>query len=155
MFETAISFLGGTAFRLIFGSVMDWVKAKQEHQHELDMQRLQAELETARHARDLERIQVQSSLNIKEITVAGDVAEQKVMADAFLEAVRATGNKVGVAWVDAWNAAIRPSGATLSLTIWMCTMVTASFVLNDFDKGLIAAFLGIFVGDRIHVKGRV
>ena len=166
MFETAITFLGGTAFRLVFGSVMDWFKAKQDHQHELEMQRLQSELESSRHTRDMERIQMQSALNVKEIQVVGDVAEQKLMADAFLEAVKATGTKTGVAVVDAWNASIRPAGATFSLAVWIGSVLAAYFaadaalvasgtVLTDFDRSLISAFLGVFVGDRIHTKGRL
>jgi hypothetical protein len=166
MFETAITFIGGTAFRLIFGSVMDWFKAKQDHQHEMDMLRIQSELDAQRHNRDMERIQMQSALAVKEIQVVGDVAEQKVMADAFLEAVKATGVKTGIGLVDAWNASIRPAGATFSLVVWIGSVIAAYFaadaalvasgaVLTDFDRSMISAFLGVFVGDRIHSKGRL
>lgn len=154
MIEAMLSFLGGTAFRLIFGSVMDWLNKRQDHQNEMDLQRLQSELEAARHTRDLERIRLQSDLKVTEVKVMGDVEEQKTMADAFLEAVRATSVKTGVAFVDAWNASIRPAGASLSLVFWIGTIVSASFVLTDFDRGLIATFLGVFVGDRIHTGAK-
>lgn len=152
MLSTLISFLGGTAFRLVFGSIMDWLNKRQDHQHEMELQRLQSDLEAARHSRDLERIRLQSDLKVTEVKVMGDIAEQKVMADAFLEAVRSVGTRTGVAFVDAWNASIRPAGATVSLLVWVGTMIAASMVLTDFDKTLIAAFLGIFVGDRIHYR---
>lgn len=154
MIMTLVSFLGGSAFRLIFGSVMDWANKKQDHDQEMELQKLQAELDAARHTRDLESIRLQSELNVKEITVQADAAEQKVMADAFLEAVKATGTKTGVLWVDAWNGIIRPSGATVSLILWVSAMATAGLVLGDFDKTLISAFLGVFVGDRIYTRGK-
>lgn len=152
MLTALFSFLGGSAFRLIFGAVMDWFNKRQDHRQEMELQRLQAEMEDKRHARDLERIKLQSDLKVTEVKVIGDVAEQKAMADAFLEAVKATRGKTGVLWVDAWNASIRPAGATVSLTIWIGTMVAAGLVLSEFDRTLIAAFLGIFVGDRIHTR---
>lgn len=166
MLTALFSFLGGSAFRLIFGAVMDWMNKRQDHAQEMDLQRLQSELEEKRHARDLERIRLQSDLNITEVKVMGDVAEQKAMADAFIEAVKATGQKSGVPWVDAWNGIIRPCGASVSLLLWIAsvlvaftvadmTMIKAGLVLSEFDRTLIAAFLGVFVGDRIHTRGRM
>lgn len=154
MFAALFSFLGGSAFRLVFGAVMDWLNKRQDHLQEMDLQKLQSDLDAARHARDLERLRTQSELGIKEVQVMADAAEQKAMADAFAEAVKATGQKTGVSWVDAWNASIRPAGATVSLAIWIGTMLAAGLVLKEFDQTLIAAFLGVFVGDRIHAKGR-
>lgn len=155
MLTTLLSFLGGSAFRLIFGSVMDWFNKRQDHQHEMQLQRLQAELEAGKHTRDLERIRLQSDLNVREVQVVAAAAEQKAMADAFLEAVKATGQKTGVAWADAWNAVIRPSGATVSLVAWVVSIAVAGFVLGEKDWVLISAFLGVFVGDRIYVRGRI
>ena len=83
---TLLSFLGGSAFRLLFGGVMDWLNKRQDHQHEMELQRLQSELEAARHTRDLERLHLQAELAVQEVKVMADAAEQKVMADAFLEA---------------------------------------------------------------------
>lgn len=149
---TLFSFLGGSAFRLIFGGVLDWMNKKQDHQHEMELQRLQADLEAGRHERNMASIRLQSDLNITEIKIAGDAAEQKVLADAFMEAVKSTGHATGVKWVDAWNSSIRPAGASVSLMIWVGTMIAASLILTEFDQTLISAFLGVFVGDRIHAR---
>jgi hypothetical protein len=149
-----LSFLGGTAFRLIFGAVMDWLNKDQDHKHEHAMQQLQNAIDDARHARDLERIRLQSDLKVTEVKIVSDAAEREVMTTAFLEAVKSTSVKTGVRWVDAWNASIRPAGATIALTIWVATMIAAGFSLSDFDKELIAAFLGVFVGDRIHNRNK-
>lgn len=154
MMTALFSFLGGSAFRLIFGAVMEYITKQQDHSQELEMQKMQSELDAARHARDLERLRLQSDLDVKEVHVKADAAEQGVLVDAFLEAVKATSQKTGVWWVDAWNGSIRPAGATVSLVLWVGTMVTAGLVLTEFDQTLIAAFLGVFVGDRIHTQAR-
>lgn len=160
---TLLSFLGGSAFRLLFGGVMDWLNKRQDHLHEMELQRLQSDLEASRHERDMARIRLQTDLKISEVKVMGDVAEQKAMADAFLEAVKATQVVTGVRWVDALNAVIRPSGAIISLLLWIVSvavafnvadvaMIKAGAVLTEFDRTLISAFLGVFVGDRIHTR---
>lgn len=149
---TLFSFLGGAAFRLIFGSVMEWLNREQEHTHEVALQQLQSELDDKRHARDCERIRLQADLKVTEVQVVSDAAERQVMGDAFLTAVRATTIQTGIRWVDAWNQTIRPAGASLALLVWVVTMAVAGFVLTDFDKELMAAFLGIFIGDRIHQR---
>lgn len=169
---TLISFLGGGAFRLIFGGVMEYLNKRQEHQQELDRLRLQDEIEDRRAERQASIIRLQSELNIKEVQVAGDIAIEKAAADAFAEAVKATAVKTGIGWVDAWNAAIRPCGASISLLIWTVSMILAFWVamnaidqlsaantvkavhdsLSEFDRTLISAFLGVFVGERIHKR---
>ncbi len=150
MFTALFSFLGGSAFRLIFGAVMDFMNKRQDHEHEMDLQRLQSELEAQRHNRDMERIHLQAQLQVQQVQVVADAAISQAEANAFLEAVKATGVKTGVWWADAWNQSIRPAGATVSLLIWIATMVAAGFMLREFDETLIAAFLGVFVGERIH-----
>ena len=85
------------------------------------------------------------------LTVSGQNSNNSVrVTNAFMEAVKATAVKTGVAWADAWNQSIRPAGATVSLLMWVVTMAAAGFVLREFDETLIAAFLGVFVGERIH-----
>lgn len=150
MFAALFSFLGGSAFRLIFGGVMDFLNKKQDHNQEIESQKLQSQLEAERHTRDMARLQLQADLGVKEIQVASDAAIAKGELDGFVEAVRASTTKSGVAWADAWNQSIRPAGATVSLIIWISTMVGAGFILREFDETLIAAFLGVFVGERIH-----
>ena len=116
---TLFFFLGGTAFRLIFGQVMEWLNKRQDHLHEMDMAELQSRLEGDRHTRDMDRIKLQSDLNVKEVVVQADAHVRASEAEAFIEAVKATQVKSGVTWVDGWNGAIRPAGATIALTLWL------------------------------------
>lgn len=147
MIEALITFLGGSAFRMVWGEVSSYFTRRQEHAHELDSMRLQSELEAGRHARDLERLRLTSDLGVREVQVAGDVALGKVEADAWLEVVRATGRQTGIAWVDAWNGAIRPALATLAALVVVYGVVQAGTV-DEWTQGLVAAILGVYVADR-------
>lgn len=148
MFSALFSFLGGSVFRMIWGEVANFVQKKQDHAHELEMQRLQAELESGRHARDMERIRLQSDLNVKEVTVMGDLAIQKVEADAFVEAIKASAVPTGVRWVDAWNGSIRPAAATIALCLWVLALSRSGFITNDWDRELVGVIIGFFFADR-------
>lgn len=150
MFMTLISFLGGSAFRLIFGAVMDYLNKQQDHQHEIAFQKIQAEFDAQKHERDMVRIELQAKLGVQQVEVMASAAVSQSEASAFVEAVKATGVKSGVSWVDAWNQSIRPAGATIALLVWIASMVSVGFMMREFDEQLIAAFLGVFVGERIH-----
>jgi hypothetical protein len=149
---TLISFLGGSAFRLIFGGVMDFFNKRQEHTHEMTLLRLQSDLDAQRHQRDQESIRLQAELGVKQVMVQADARMQEQEMDAFIAAVKNTGVKTGINWVDAWNGVIRPAGASIALLVWVGTILANSFQFTDFDRELIAAFLGVFVGERIHNK---
>ena len=142
------SFLGGSVFRMIWGEVANFVQKRQDHAHELEMSRLQAELEAGRHERDMARIKMQSDLQVKEVTVMGDLAIQKVEADAFVEAIKASAVPTGVRWVDAWNGSIRPAAATIALCLWVLALSNAGFTTGDWDKELVGVILGFYFADR-------
>lgn len=148
MLGALFSFLGGSVFRMIWGEVASFVQKKQDHAHELEMSRLQADLEAGRHARDLERIKLQSDLKVTEVQVMGDVAVQGKEADAFVEAIRAASVPTGVKWVDAWNGSIRPAAATISLCLWVLALAHNGFITHDWDKELVGVILGFYFADR-------
>lgn len=142
------SFLGGSVFRMLWGEISAaWTK-HQDHKHELALMRVQAEMEAARHARDVERIRVQAELKVQEVQVMGDLAIQKTEADAFVEAIKAASKPIGIFFIDAWNGAIRPAMATVALAIWVLALYRAGFVPSEWDKELIGGVLGFYVADR-------
>lgn len=147
MFSAVLSFLGGSAFRMLWGEVSAWLNKKQDHEHEIERMRLQADLDAAQHSRNLESIRVQAELGVKTIAVQAEADIGRIEAEGWLEAVKATGKTVGIAWVDAWNAAIRPGGAT-----WAIAMLTLdAFALAKVGENtaqVCFAFLGLFVADR-------
>jgi|SRR3990167_2832525 len=143
-----ISFLGGSAFRMIWGEVSSYFKQRQEHAQELESLRLQGALEDARHKRDLERIQLQSELGIKEVTIAGDMAIAKTEAEAFVEAMKNANKPTGNRFIDAWNGSIRPQYAEIALLLWLLKLGSQGFTMDEFDMGLLAVIAGFFFADR-------
>lgn len=147
MLSAILSFLGGSVFRMIWGEVSAWVNKKQDHQHEVERMRLQAELDEKAHQRRMESIRFEAEQQVKVIQVQAEAAVGQVEVEGWLEAVKATGRAIGVAWVDAWNAAIRPGIAT-----WGVVMLTLeAFAVAQVTEGtasVIFAAIGIFVADR-------
>lgn len=148
IFSALFSFLGGSAFRMIWGEVSDFFKKRQEHAQQLDMMTLQGKLEGERHERDLARLKLQADLQVKEVQVMGDLAIQKTEAEAFVEAMKTAMKPIGIAWVDAWNGSIRPAMATIALSLWVLALYRQGFITGDWDRELIAGILGFYVADR-------
>lgn len=147
MIEALLSFLGGTAFRMIWGEVSAWLTARQEHKREVERMRLQGELDAAAHERNLAGQRLQAELGIKVIEAQAVAREGEIEASAWLAAVQATTQRVGIAWVDAWNALIRPGVAT-----WAVLMLTARELqwvpLTATTEAVAFAALGLFLADR-------
>lgn len=152
MFGALFSFLGGSVFRMIWGEVASWLNKRQDHQHEMEMLRLQGDLDAARHARDLERIKLQSDLGVREVEVRAAAAITQTETDAWLQAVRDVGKQTGIRFLDIWNGIIRPLLATLAITVVVAEIARNGFVLSDWDRELVAAILGIYVADRALLK---
>ncbi len=148
MIETLLAFLGGNAFRLLFGEISNaWTKW-QDHRHELAMLQAQQLAEAARHAQNLEAIRVQAELGVQTIRVQGEADVARTESDAWLEGVKATTARTGVAWVDAWNGAIRPALATMCMLLIAGDWVQAGWDLDNYSWTLISAVIGIYIADR-------
>lgn len=152
MMTGLLSFLGGSAFRMIWGELSAFFTAKQQHRQELDRLKLQESIDAAAHARNLESIRLQSELGIKTIEAQRDSALSQIEVDAWSEVVRSTTKKTGITWIDAWNGAIRPLMATLSIFIVVAEAVATSFVLSEWTQSLVATVLGLYVADRSLAK---
>jgi len=147
-----LSFLGGSAFRMVWGEVASYFTKRQEHAQELERMRLQNELEATRFSRDQERIRLQADLKVQEVKVVGDIAVQSAEANAFIEAIKAAAKPIGIWWVDAWNGSIRPCMATVALAMWVLALYRAGFIPTEWDKELIAGILGFYIADRTLAK---
>ena len=152
MFSALFSFLGGSAFRMVWGELSAWFKAKQDHAYEIERMRLQGELEAAQHSRNLEAIKVQAALGVKVIEAQREADVARIEADAWLDAVRAVGRQTGIKFVDAWNGGIRPGLATISILAVVCEIVALGFLMTEWHKELFGAILGIYVADRSLAK---
>lgn len=151
MISAILSFFGGTAFRMIWGEISHFVTAKQEHAQEMDRMRLQGELEAAQHGRNLDSIRLQAELGVKVIQAQSEADIGKIEAEGWLEAVKGTTKVIGIAFVDAWNAIIRPGVAT-----WSVVMITlgefALVTLSDNTLMVCSAALGIYLAERNLMK---
>lgn len=151
MISALVSFLGGSVFRMLWGELSAWLTKAQDHKHELDRMHLQAELDRSQHQRHIESIRVQAELGVKTIQVQAEAAIGELEAQGWLEAVKGTTKTVGIKWVDAWNAVIRPGVAT-----WAVLMMTAGelglMLLSDNTLAVTGAALGIYLADRNLMK---
>lgn len=148
-----LSFLGGTAFRWIFGEALDFFKKKQEFQSELELRRLEHEQERERHQWQQEAIRAHAEMGIKVIEAQADADERRGAAQVFLAAVQGV-NKASerTDWVGKWNAAIRPALATVAMVCLVgesLHLMTLSALFAEVS----CAVLGVFVGERIS-RGR-
>lgn len=153
MFTALISFLGGNAFRLIFGEIAAYFSKKQEAALEIERLKVQGELDAAQHARNLEAIQLHADLGEKEIRVKSEVAIEQTEVDAWAQAVSDVGKRTGIVFLDIWNGGIRPALATMAMAIVVIQTARAGFVLDDWTRELVGAILGIYVADR-HLSKR-
>jgi hypothetical protein len=152
MLTTLISFLTGSVFRMIWGEASAWLTKMQDHSQEIERMRLQGELDAQQHARNLEAQKLQAHLGVQVIRVQGEEDIGRVEADGWLEAVKATGRAIGVAWVDAWNAAIRPGVATWAIVMLTCAEFHLITQLSENTASVCAAALGIYLADRSLMK---
>lgn len=151
MLTTLLSFLGGSAFRMLWGEISSWLNRRQDHAFELERLRLQGELDAAQHARNLDAIRLQAELGVKTIEVAAQGEIDKIAADAWREAVRATATVTGIWLVDLWNGVIRPALASVAIVAWVGNFA-GWWALAENDWMLVGAVLGIYVADRTLFK---
>lgn len=148
MLSALFSFLGGSVFRMIWGEASSYLNKRQDHQHESEMIRLQASLDEAKHARDLEQLRLANELGLKTIEVQKDAAIAQAEVDAFSRAIEAAARPTGIKWVDAWNGAIRPSYASVALGLWLVKVAAQGFKMDVFDAELLAVVAGFYFADR-------
>jgi len=154
MISALLSFFGGSAFRMIWGEVSSWLNKRQDHSFEIERLRLQAEHDAAQHARNLEAIKVQAELGVQTIRVAAEGEVDKIAADAWREAVKATTASTGIWLVDLWNGVVRPLLATVAIAAWIGNFC-GWWVLAENDWYLVGAVLGIYVADRsLYKRGK-
>lgn len=152
MFSAVLSFLGGSAFRMLWGEVASYFTAKQSHKYEIERLRVQNDLDAAQHARNLEAIKVQADLGVKTIEVQSQAALAATDADVFRTAVEAVGKPIGIKWVDAWNATIRPLLATAAIVVLGQEIIANGGTPTPHVLLICDAILGIYVADRSLAK---
>jgi len=148
MISSLISFIGGSAFRMMWGEVAAFVKARQDHKHELDLLTAQAQLEAQAFERNQSALRLQAELGIRTIQVQSQADLEKLTAVGFNNNTLEAMKPIGIAWVDAFNAAIRPVAASICLVLWVFELAVAGWVMREWDQMLVATILGFFFASR-------
>lgn len=148
MLAALFSFLGGSVFRMIWGEISTFLNKRQDHAHEVELMRIQAELDKQAHDRTLETLRLQSELGVKQVQVQAEAAIEKADADAFSVAMANAFKPSGIKFVDAWNGIIRPSYATVGLVLWAIKLYAQGFKMDEFDITLFGTIAGFFFADR-------
>lgn len=143
-----ISFLGGSAFRMIWGELSSFFTAKQEHKQEIERMQAQGALEAAAHSRNLEALKLQADLGIKEVMVKAENAITQTEVDAWMEVSKSTTRMTGIYWIDCWNQSVRPALASMALIAVVVEIGITGWVLSDWDRELFGCILGLYVADR-------
>jgi hypothetical protein len=152
MIATLLSFLGGTAFRMLWGEISAFVNKKQDHYYEIERMRLQGDMDAAAHARNLEAVRLQAELGVQMIRVQGEADVWRDESEAWGDAVRSIGRRSGIWFIDAWNGAIRPAVATVCLFLWTRHLHTHGWVLDEQSWMILGAALGLYIADRSLTK---
>lgn len=147
MLTALFSFLGGGLARMIFGEVIAFVNKVVDHRQEMERVKLQDDRDAAQHARNMIAIKTQAELGVKTIQVQAEATISQFEAEGWLEAVKGTTKTVGIWWVDAWNAVIRPAVAT-----WALFMISGEafhwWTLTETTLSICGAALGIYLAAR-------
>ena len=117
MIETLIGTLFGGIFRMA-PEVLKWLDRKDERKHELSMFDKQLEADKLKGDQALAQINAQADASIGEAEI-----------QAIIEATKAQGVQIGIKWVDAFNAIIRPLLALQWLIVLWPAVVIAGFAL--------------------------
>jgi hypothetical protein len=152
MLSAFLSFFGGSAFRMLWGEISAAWTRHQDHKHELERLRLQADMDAAAHARNLEAVRLQAELGVQVIRVQGEADVGRAEANAWQAAVESIGRPSGIWLVDLWNGVIRPFLATVCTVMVLLHFWRAGWVLDDQGWALVGAVLGIYVADRTLFK---
>lgn len=147
-----LTFLGGSAFRMLWGEASAWLKAKQEHKNEIELMRLQGELEAANFERQQSAIKLQAELGVRTIEVQRDADIAKLDGAGFYKAFEFANKPTGIKFVDGWNGIIRPLIATICVVLWVRALNQSGFVLTDWDQQIIGTVFGFFYADRVLSK---
>lgn len=152
IFSALLSFLGGSAFRMIWGELSTWLNKKQDHAHETEMLNLQSALEDKRAERTANNIRLQAELGIKQVEVQAAADQEKGAAAAFAAAMESAFKPTGITWVDAWNMSVRPAYASFFLALVVLKVYAQGWKMDEWDASMAGMVAGFFFADRTSMK---
>lgn len=158
MFEL-LSLIFGGALRLL-PEVLKLFSAKRDQAHELEMTKLQLQIDQARAQQQIDLAHTQGA-------IAADTAEMAAM----VEALKAQSAPSGVPWSDSLSSSVRPV-----LTYWWCLVLYTAYktitvlvaihggatlaaiaplLVTEFDRMVISSIFSFWFVDRSLRRGRL
>ena len=148
------SFLGSAAARWLLGELLGLFKAREDRRAEVEMIRLQADLERERAERQRLAVQDAAAAGVTLIEAQREASAGEMQDRMMLAAVESIGRPSGIAWVDALNASVRPTLAYVSIFLLAGHAIAPDHVMLAGIVGEVACgALGLYVGGRVHLKG--
>lgn len=143
-----LSLLGGSAFRMVWGEISHWITAAREHKREIELMKVQGELDAAQHSRNIESIKLQAELGVKTIQVQAEADVGRLDAEGFYTVAREALKPSGIWLVDLWNGCIRPAAVSVALFLWVVALNRAGWTMTEWDRELVAGMIGFFFASR-------
>lgn len=113
--------------------MLDLAAKKQDHKHELEHMTRLAEIQ-----RESARMLADSKLREMEASVIRE--EAQAARESLTRIIEVQGRRTGIAWVDAYNAILRPACVTVVIVLftWVA-VVYVSAIVGQFHAGRLAA----------------
>ena len=132
-----------TVAGLISGTVPNLLKewgASREHKRELEMLTIQTDLQ-------LKIAEKQGETRVAEMDREVDIAAYESQAKIASASLKAT----GIAWVDAWNGALRPFAVTIIITLFavMASFYTYAVLTTVAPLQAVDLLWGSLIGEAI------
>lgn len=115
---------------------------------EIERMKLQNQFDGEQHTRNQEAIKTQAQLGIQTIQVQSEANIADKESEGWVETIKTTAIKSGIAWIDGWNAVIRPGVATWSVVMMTLAEIGAVAQLSEQTWAICGAALGIYLADR-------
>ena len=148
-----LSFLGGSAFRAIWGEISAaWTKY-QDHKHELAMMEAQEKIDAKSHERNLETLKLQNDLGIQTIHVKSETEIEEEETDAWVAATKNATAITGIHWLDVLRGLVQPILAYIAIIIWVAALNAQGWNVTEWDKELVSAIFGMYLANR-HLNSR-
>ena len=149
-----ISFLGSAGLRWLLGELLGIFKMREDRRAEVEMLRLQADLERERAERQRLAVADAAAAGVKLIEAQREASAGDMSDRMMLEALQQIGRPSGVPWVDALNSSVRPTLAYVSIFLLVGSAIwPAHIVLTGSLGEVVCGVLGLYVGGRVHLKG--
>lgn len=154
-----LSILFGGLLRLA-PEILTLFTAKADQAHELEMTRLQLEIDKARAEQQIDLVHAQGA-------IAADTAEMSAM----IEALKGQSSPTGIKWIDALSSSVRPV-----LTYWWCLGLYTTYkaitvyvawknavpldglaplLVTEFDQAVIGSIFSFWFVDRSLRRGKL